>query len=777
MAEYKQEIYKYDKQDPEQGDAALGTNVNNKTRRFNLGSAASKDVGTSEEQIPQNKDLHEVSQTGNYEDLENKPDLHPVATSGDFQDLSNKPADLDFHPIATSGDYDDLENKPDLQPVATSGDYEDLTNRPDEFPALREDATITVGPEGDYTTINDALEALSERGVVYRKNGINVTIRLLADFVMEEQVLVNDVDLGWITIESEAGEDPTLIERFEQGEAIPGYDQETIFDLQILDFGYTDTSLLHSQYLIVQDEFDNYHYFWFNNGGGSDPQPTIDIGEEDPLTLTSGFEVSISNYEKADSVLNKLKPLIDNLSGLSTEKEDDFTLKFLEGSIVQTNGDDLSYQIISEEYYFSINDYLVGNEPINNHSLNAFSPQDDELYLWLNVDGQGDAPTLDPEVDEIEISIDVDEEFESVIQKISDAIDGKEYFETFLSERTITITATKTGETNEPVSSGEFFNISVQQFGRDEGHYTKAIVSEHSFEEGQRILIRNHIGFEEEVDYNGMWFITNVTANAFELDYDMDEGALYDPLKLGEENTAEAVFPRPVPVKKEALTQQWEFFYYPAFGAARGTLPTINTIFEMDDSGPDPSYMSYKDGFCATDQGRINIMPFAGFTNAEGTNIYGTRGSIINANDAIADYAGRYGIWAYANTQINARRAIASNCGWVAQIQSVVINEIPGGFDFFDDDGFDSTGQSVGSGIIATRASMINADGCVAENNVGCNIVSEYGATINLGSHTQQELRVGGSVYGEDIRCATGFVFINGGLLEPSIIRNINKIG
>ena len=66
---------------------------------------------------------------------------------------------------------------------------------------INNDITITVGDNGDFDTINAALEHLSNYTTSYKANGINVIINLLSGFEMNEQVVVkNGVDLGWITI-------------------------------------------------------------------------------------------------------------------------------------------------------------------------------------------------------------------------------------------------------------------------------------------------------------------------------------------------------------------------------------------------------------------------------------------------------------------------------------------------------------------------------------------------------------------------------------------------
>lgn len=66
--------------------------------------------------------------------------------------------------------------------------------------------TVDVGVGQTYTTINQALEYLSTLYPLYKSNGVTTTINLKAGFVMNEQVLVRGLDLGWITIVGEDAE-------------------------------------------------------------------------------------------------------------------------------------------------------------------------------------------------------------------------------------------------------------------------------------------------------------------------------------------------------------------------------------------------------------------------------------------------------------------------------------------------------------------------------------------------------------------------------------------
>lgn len=62
---------------------------------------------------------------------------------------------------------------------------------------------VTVGPSGDHSTLNAAISAVSKLlNRPYVSAGRTAEIRLLSEFVMAEQIIANNVDLGWITITS-----------------------------------------------------------------------------------------------------------------------------------------------------------------------------------------------------------------------------------------------------------------------------------------------------------------------------------------------------------------------------------------------------------------------------------------------------------------------------------------------------------------------------------------------------------------------------------------------
>ena len=87
--------------------------------------------------------------------------------------------------------------------TALQNDFIDLRNDIDAL-TLSEDLIVTVGPGGQYTTINAALIAITQAYTTVKFPGVSVTIQLLTGFVMAEQVLIKGLNLGWITITSVA---------------------------------------------------------------------------------------------------------------------------------------------------------------------------------------------------------------------------------------------------------------------------------------------------------------------------------------------------------------------------------------------------------------------------------------------------------------------------------------------------------------------------------------------------------------------------------------------
>ena len=510
---------------------------------------------------------------------------------------------------------------------------------------------VTVGSTGDFATINDALSYLTQKHPNYNDGtDTRAIIRLQDGFIMQEQVLINGQELGWITIESESGTGQS-IESFAAGTEITDYARPEITRVRI---SYSVT--------YTQDE-DEY----------GDPVGDPYVAEGDGADVLNGSWVSLE------------------------------------------------------------------------------LPTAAKHYFWFNVDGGATDPALSGTGHEVVVT---DEEVEAptAAEALKTAITAVTGFTATRDGQYVTVNNDADGAVTTATKNG-IPDISIMQTGRDTGYRVKITITGHGLTNGDRIVIRDHAGDVEEVDYNGVWYVADATADDFHLDYASNPDAVYSASRAGSEVSGEVVSPEPVVASREALTQTWEFFYQPAFGVARGTLPTIGCEFEMDETGDNP-YMSYKDGLCATDQGKINIMPFCGFSNAGGCNIYGTRSSIINANDAIANDAGRHGVWAYSNTIINARRVEAKDCGWAG------VSEDEG-------NGFDDMNRPVGCGMVATRLSIINAEGAVATGSQGDNFLAEFGGQINCEGH-DSNATVGTSTNGLDFNVRRGIIYQGDGVIMPN---------
>jgi len=72
---------------------------------------------------------------------------------------------------------------------------------------IQKDITYTVGENGDYETINDALKAISKQNLVY-DNQIQANVKILSGHIVKEQILLDKNDLSYITIISEDSEVP-----------------------------------------------------------------------------------------------------------------------------------------------------------------------------------------------------------------------------------------------------------------------------------------------------------------------------------------------------------------------------------------------------------------------------------------------------------------------------------------------------------------------------------------------------------------------------------------
>jgi len=86
--------------------------------------------------------------------------------------------------------------------------------------------TITVGPTGDFPTLNAAIKDVSRRRAIHEIPSVRVTLNLQAGFVMQEQILVDGLDLSWITIagdDAETSIDQSYLTRDIQGGNYPAF--------------------------------------------------------------------------------------------------------------------------------------------------------------------------------------------------------------------------------------------------------------------------------------------------------------------------------------------------------------------------------------------------------------------------------------------------------------------------------------------------------------------------------------------------------------------------
>ena len=595
----------------------------------------------------------------------------------------------------------------------------------------------TVGPGGQHATINEAIEFLSSRETEYKSAGVPVTITLLDGFVMQEQVLVTDKDLGWITILSEIGGAPVSIESITQGTQIAGYEQPEISQVTINSYNIgiiQDASVLNGTYFSLQLANGDRHYFWYNTNAFA----------------RTNFASVYVRYDVAGSGGNSYNIVVDN---------DTTTDRALSASLSSTTIT-INLAVSAGELDDAANAAnLVAAEINALTDFSATSLGEMEITGSYNVSFSGGGNASDPALTGQtgnEIVYLTEDTPTQVATKTATIVDGVIGFGATSTDEVITITNDEDGVVEDISKVGNISVTTIQQ-GRDVSYHVQVNATAHGFVAGNNIVIRKHRSVIEEYNYDGSYEVRtdNLTANSFELVFDNTLNTIYEETRSGIDGEGEMVIPEPVPVSRQAITQQWEFFYYPVFGVSRGTLPTIGCIFEMDSSANVlAGYESYIDGFCATDRGHINFLPGgnAGFINADASGIYGTRTSIINANGATANNSGRHGFWAYANTIINARGGSANDCGWRA----------PDSPDFGDvarKPGFDIFEKPIGSAVFATRGSLINADGISALNSYGDAIIATYGATINVGEHgSSGPTYTASSIEGSETKTIGGFI-------------------
>ena len=79
---------------------------------------------------------------------------------------------------------------------ANSEGVVDIKTKSDNIIVLTGDITKTVGSGGDFATLNLAVDWCKK--VI--PNGYKVTLQLVADFIMQEQVMLNNINLGFVEI-------------------------------------------------------------------------------------------------------------------------------------------------------------------------------------------------------------------------------------------------------------------------------------------------------------------------------------------------------------------------------------------------------------------------------------------------------------------------------------------------------------------------------------------------------------------------------------------------
>jgi hypothetical protein len=97
----------------------------------------------------------------------------------------------------------------------TSGQYLEFSGGvlafgPNATIGKNDNVTVTVGPTGNYATLNLALEALSKVVPAYKNGGFTATISILSGYVETETIHIDGLNLGWITIEHSSGDTGVL---------------------------------------------------------------------------------------------------------------------------------------------------------------------------------------------------------------------------------------------------------------------------------------------------------------------------------------------------------------------------------------------------------------------------------------------------------------------------------------------------------------------------------------------------------------------------------------
>ena len=170
-----------------------------------------------------------------------------------------------------------------------------------DYLMVKAGSLTTVGPGGDYPTLNAALAVLSERRPAYSPGGYLSEIRLLNGYQMAEQVLVRGANLGWLTITSEATE--VVIVRGALA---------TLFGSSYPAFGASDGGVMpRIAALFTMDgtgtAADRVGVYVFNNGAGSiDAGAGIKSSGAHGIRAETGGQVSANAAIFSDSTENNV---------------------------------------------------------------------------------------------------------------------------------------------------------------------------------------------------------------------------------------------------------------------------------------------------------------------------------------------------------------------------------------------------------------------------------------------------------------------------------------
>lgn len=81
-----------------------------------------------------------------------------------------------------------------------------------EFSVQELPLKVTVGQNADYETINEALEYLSAYYPMYKQGGVEFTVEIQGGTIINEQIMVDKIDLSYITITTNAPDNTVKVD-------------------------------------------------------------------------------------------------------------------------------------------------------------------------------------------------------------------------------------------------------------------------------------------------------------------------------------------------------------------------------------------------------------------------------------------------------------------------------------------------------------------------------------------------------------------------------------